>query len=199
MKQYIFIIFLISIFSCCKNQDKKVLTFNEEIETNQIIETVIDSIVAGRDNNMPDDKFKVKFVFINDTLKKGYEKTMIGLCKIKTKNQLDNSGSLFFKSFTNSDTVGISADKKINIDKIFKNKKYKIYSTKNYKDRVNIYHDSYVAVNNISRIIFSNDKNKSCIYISYSCGLMCGASICFFLDKKDNKWEIKYAELKSIS
>ena len=78
---------------------------------------------------------------------------------------------------------------KIDIRKFAIGRKYEILLLSEFEKM----HDScvfYFNLEELSNVVFSDDKNYACIYISYHCGENCGQGDYVLLKKEKNKWRI---------
>ncbi len=72
--------------------------------------------------------------------------------------------------------------------------KSKIRPSENYKivDKLCKTQNEFkeVGIVSFSRISFNNSKDKACVYVSLVCGQLCGDGKVYFLEKKEEKWNI---------
>jgi hypothetical protein len=173
----------------CAHKDQLIGLGAEEVK---IVELALDETIG------PDYDSTKLYVFINDTLGQVPDGDREFISRI---SQMDS----FSENFASTDTsfkklvlglIEIKNKKYLDVESLNSKYEYKIRSTSNWASDMA---DITLGAVTISRVVFSDDNQKACVYTRYVCEGDCGGGQILFFEKNMGKWKIVSSRLLWVS
>jgi hypothetical protein len=173
----------------CVDRDKLGDLETEEVK---IVEIALDETIG------PDYDSTKQYVFLSDTLGQVPQVDREFILKISQADNFPENFKGIDISFRNLvlGLIDIKSERHINVESLRNKFDYKIKTSSNWTRDM---WDITIGAVTISRVSFSEDNLKACVYTRYICEGDCGGGQILFLTKMLDRWEVVSTRLLWVS